>query len=176
MAVVWVAPLSRTRPVLRPLAKLVKQRQGLGEAGGPAMGRWGGAREKKLCPPPQSFPWMLLDGSRALIGIPGLLPFRAEEGKAWGRPGRGEGVPFLAPSGSGARGSAERIRREHRRLAQEESRDAVMLEHQLRQLLPLGARVPLAGGEGAEGQKRARTKEEGGGAPRPPRYLLGPPT
>ena len=37
------------------------------------------------------------------------------------------------------------IRREDGRFAEEESRDVVVLEHQLRQLLPLGPRVPLWG-------------------------------
>lgn len=39
-----------------------------------------------------------------------------------------------------------RIRRQNRSLAQEERRDAVVLEHQLRQLLPLGPGVPLRKG------------------------------
>lgn len=39
-----------------------------------------------------------------------------------------------------------RIRRQNRSLAQEERRDAIVLEHQLCQLLPLGPGVPLREG------------------------------
>lgn len=125
--------------------------------------RKGGRGRGSRVPLPSLFP----RGSQAAGAIRGL------PASAGGRRGLG-----ATRRGWGGGPSAERIRREHRRLAKEKCWDGVMLEHQLRQLLPLGPRVPLEGGEGAEGQKRAeahrRRRREVGVSSPIPRYLPGP--